>query len=320
MMIALLLASLLAWPLPTPPTLLVVLIHDAADPADDWTDARSQAALRQARNALAWWEAQTGDAAPILGPVIVQGVAAPFDRASWMDTTPGIFIVARAGGGPTLARGRSGWAKPGGWRLAVLETPAAEWVPLAALIAHEWGHAAYKLPDILTDGDIMGPGYPGAYAAGRVGCASLQTLGGGCVYVPLVQQARITHEHRGAHAKRERQERRRLPHRQIFAAIVAAAPEQVVSIVRQQIVPPQGALCAIERRRVVLPGGYIGGEGRKAQYCAPISQRRAVVKPVVIAAFFNGKSDQMVGYPVVKLPCLIHGASCDASKYSMELP
>lgn len=171
-----LLAALLWAPLSPPPAAVPVVLV-----GDGWTPAREAAAVAEARAALAWW----GEA-PALD-VRRLDVAEPYAPETWLPATGdgAIYLVAREPGGPLLSGGHSGRARRG---LAVaLETPALG--PLAALIAHEWGHAAHGLPDLDgAEADIMAGGYRTAYAMGRVGCRSLKALGRPCgrVWLPLV--------------------------------------------------------------------------------------------------------------------------------------
>lgn len=166
----------------------LLTLYLVSAPDAPWTSGRAAAATAEAEAALAWWSLRTGGAAPTLSAPVFVETPTPYDRTTYMRTdAPGLYIVARVAGGPTLPNGRSGWARPGGFRLVVLETPTRPDAPLAALVAHEWGHAAYGLPDTEARGDIMGPDYPQAYAQGRVGCGSLRALGGGCVWLPVAQ-------------------------------------------------------------------------------------------------------------------------------------
>lgn len=178
----------------------LLTLYLVSAPDAPWTTGRAEVAQNEARAALAWWSLRTGDATPTLSAPVFIETPTPYDRTTYMRTdAPGLYIVARAAGEATLPNGRSGWARPNGLRLIVLETPVRADATLAALTAHEWGHAAYGLPDTEAGGDIMGPDYPQAYAQGRVGCESLQRLGGVCVWLPMAQsEAPHRSEGRGA--------------------------------------------------------------------------------------------------------------------------
>lgn len=175
-----------------PPTTLVILVDDLRDPADDWTAARATAALAAVDEALGWWAARLPDAPPPpRRPEVSTRQVEPAllgDPRRWLPPPTRdlvIYVVSTPPGSPLqLFDGHSGY---GPARQAVaLERPILG--PLAALLAHEIGHAWYGLTHPADDADqldIMGTAYRLAYAAPTVGCESLAQLGRPCARVAL---------------------------------------------------------------------------------------------------------------------------------------
>lgn len=174
------------------PTTLVILVDDLRDPADDWTAARATVALAAVDEALAWWAARLPDQPPPpRRPEVSTRQVEPYllsDPRRWLPPPTGdlvVYVVSTPPGSPLqLFDGHSGF---GPERQAVaLERPMLG--PLAALLAHEIGHAWYGLghPDVDAEQlDIMGTAYRTAYTMGTVGCASLAALGRPCARVAL---------------------------------------------------------------------------------------------------------------------------------------
>lgn len=170
----------------------LTLIDSTLTDADDWTPARAAAATAAVEAARAWWAQRLGEPAPAPLPTpALRPVDNPYIPALWMppaDGTLQIYVVAhRPGADLGLVGGHSGLAWPG--RIVALEQP--RYGPLAPLVAHEIGHAVYRLPDLDSDAtDIMARGYQIAYRRGVVGCTSLAALGRPCQRVGLPLLAR----------------------------------------------------------------------------------------------------------------------------------
>jgi hypothetical protein len=164
----------------------LILVHGAKSTADDWTPERIEAVQTQAERARAWWADRLDEPAPPpLASVTQLSVA---DLHAWEGWLPpavagelAIYVVANQQF-ETLAGTDPGLGVPG--RLIVIEQLAPG--PLAALIAHEIGHAHYDIRDLHTsEVDIMAQAYRTAYATDHVGCQSLAALGRPCSLVSL---------------------------------------------------------------------------------------------------------------------------------------
>lgn len=188
-MIALLAALLLAFlPVEAPPRpLAVVFVTVQGGPA--WTVAQQDAALADTAAALAWLRARGLDA-PDAVEVLPSLAIDRADTWEWLRYSPRrltLYLVANQGA-PWLSVGPRGWG--GAYvppdRVVVLsETPHG----LSALIAHELTHALTGLPDWPEPCGVDILCSPAeAYAAGTLGCTTLDALGRPCqrVYLPGV--------------------------------------------------------------------------------------------------------------------------------------
>lgn len=190
-----LLAALLAlaWlPATAPPPLAVVFVDVAGVAA--WDEPARAALVADAGAALAWLSAR-GVAAPSGVEVLAPKTLAASDLVSWewLRHSPRrltLHAVANFAA-PHLGVGPHGWggAFVAPDRLVVM----AEYVVVSrqAVIAHELMHALAGLPDWPGCDEIDLMCSPGpAYAAGTLGCRTLDALGRPCqrTYLPGVYQ------------------------------------------------------------------------------------------------------------------------------------
>lgn len=186
LLILLLAAALPAAPAPQP--LAVVFVTVEGGPA--WTANQQTAALDDARAALAWLRDRGLDA-PADVEVLPALTVERLDTWEWLRDSPRrltLHVVANQGA-PWLGVGPHGWG--GAFvppdRLVVLAEYAV--ISRQAVIAHELAHALTGLPD-WPDCDVIdlmcSPGP--AYAAGTLGCRTLDALGRPCerTYLPGV--------------------------------------------------------------------------------------------------------------------------------------
>lgn len=162
-------------------------------PGETYDAALGVQAAQATAGAAAWWHALS----PITTTVVISETQVVTTSADVLADLDWMLPYLSDNGPLTIyvldnrVSGRLLWGDAGGTGSSAyggFVVVTAGGGSLDARIAHELGHALYRLPDVrVCTGDIMcNPGY--AYAARVIGCASLAGLGAPCkiTYLPLI--------------------------------------------------------------------------------------------------------------------------------------